>query len=119
MLNMPSMSNKNKNHFSIYSAEIAKSIPEDSFGLIFGINTFAAMFLQSMLTLAVVTDAIGLELDIQQQFNVYACFYIALGLVYLIPIVYRLFKCICNCKPEDVEKEGVRSNEKIPAKSVL
>lgn len=75
-----------------HSAEIAKNIPEDSFGLIFGINTFAAMVFQSLLTFIVVTNAVGFNFNVGQQFNIYGCFYIALGAIYVVPIGYRLIK---------------------------
>lgn len=71
-----------------YSAEIAKKLPEDSYGLIFGINTFAALVIQSLLTMIVVTDTFGFSFHIRQQFNVYSYFYTILGLIYVIPLVY-------------------------------
>jgi hypothetical protein len=48
------------------SAEVAKNIGEDSYGLIFGVNTFIALALQSVLTLIVVSD-IGMALEIRLQ----------------------------------------------------
>jgi thiamine transporter 2/3 len=50
----------------INSAEVAKNIGEDSFGLIFGVNTFIALALQSVLTLIVVSD-IGIALELRLQ----------------------------------------------------
>jgi thiamine transporter 2/3 len=50
----------------INSAEVAKNIGEDSYGLIFGVNTFIALALQSVLTLVVVSD-VGLALKIRTQ----------------------------------------------------
>jgi thiamine transporter 2/3 len=45
---------------------VAKNIREDSFGLIFGVNTFIAVALQSVLTLIVVSDT-GMALEIRLQ----------------------------------------------------
>jgi thiamine transporter 2/3 len=50
----------------INSAEVAKNISEDSYGLIFGVNTFLALAFQSILTLVVVSDA-GMALEIRPQ----------------------------------------------------
>jgi hypothetical protein len=45
----------------INSAEVAKHLNEDSCGLIFGVNTFIALVLQSLLTVIVVDErALGL-----------------------------------------------------------
>lgn len=48
------------------SAEVAKNIGEDSYGLIFGVNTFIALALQSVLTLIFVSDT-GMALEIHLQ----------------------------------------------------
>ncbi|KAJ9581497.1 hypothetical protein L9F63_023323, partial [Diploptera punctata] len=51
---------------TVANAEVAKHLSEDSYGLIFGINTFIALALQSTLTLIVVSEA-GLGLEIHPQ----------------------------------------------------
>lgn len=48
----------------IRSFEVAKYISEDSYGLVFGVNTFFALVTQSLLTLVVVNK---LMLNIRQQ----------------------------------------------------
>lgn len=48
----------------VLSFEIAKYISEDSYGLIFGVNTFFALLAQSLLTFIVIDK---LTLTIQQQ----------------------------------------------------
>lgn len=48
----------------VYSFEVAKCISEDSYGLVFGINTFFALLMQSLLTLVVINT---LMLNIRQQ----------------------------------------------------
>lgn len=74
---------------TISSAEIAKRLPEDSYGLIFGINTFFVCFLQSVLTLVVVSDTFGLKLNVREQFNIYAWGFVVLGALYLVPIKWK------------------------------
>jgi hypothetical protein len=50
----------------IFSFEVARHICDDSYGLVFGFNTFLALLFQSILTLIVADDA-GLALDPRTQ----------------------------------------------------
>ena len=49
-----------------YSYEVASKINPDSYGLVFGVNTFMALFFQTILTLIVADDA-GLALPPRTQ----------------------------------------------------
>lgn len=51
---------------TVASFEIAANIRDDSYGLIFGLNTFLALALQTILT-ATVADSVGLALPIRTQ----------------------------------------------------
>ncbi|XP_021712760.1 thiamine transporter 1-like isoform X2 [Aedes aegypti] len=66
------------------SATVAKYLQEDSFGLIFGINTFVALAFQSILTVVVISES-GLMLTPRGQFKVYGGYFLALAAVYLVP----------------------------------
>lgn len=57
-------------------------MPEDSYGLVFGINTFVAYWMQIILTLTVATDIFNWKLSIVNQFNVYGSFFGVLGIFY-------------------------------------
>ncbi|EFA03674.1 Folate transporter 1-like Protein [Tribolium castaneum] len=72
-------------HFmiTIASAEIAKCIKEDSYGLVFGINTFVALAFQSILTMVVVTKGVGFALGPRNQYFVYGIFHIAISVIYI------------------------------------
>ncbi|XP_030565762.1 thiamine transporter 1 [Drosophila novamexicana] len=74
---------------TVASAELAKSLVEDSFALIFGINTLIALILQTSLTLVVVSESGGLYLTTFEQFTVYAFYYIVVGTVYFIAIIVQ------------------------------
>ncbi|XP_066248538.1 thiamine transporter 1-like [Euwallacea similis] len=78
-------------HFviTIASSEIAKFIKEDSYGLIFGINTFAALSFQAILTVIVVTGNIGFGLQSRGQFLVYGGYHLVLGLIFIIMAIYN------------------------------
>lgn len=63
------------------SAIVAENLSDDSFGLIFGINTLAALVLQTILTLVVVTDT-GYGLKPREQFFIYGCYFIVVAIMY-------------------------------------
>lgn len=52
--------------YFIYSCEVAKHLNENSYGLIFGVNTFIALVFQSVLTVIVVDERV-LALDTRTQ----------------------------------------------------
>ncbi|KAJ3652560.1 hypothetical protein Zmor_018514 [Zophobas morio] len=72
-------------HFmiTIASAEIAKRIDEDSYGLIFGINMFVSLVFNSILTAVVATEGIGFALDPRGQYVVYGGYHLAISLVFM------------------------------------
>ncbi|KAJ6636071.1 Thiamine transporter 2, partial [Pseudolycoriella hygida] len=55
---------------TVASAEVAKHLEDDSFGLVFGINTLVAVVLQTILTVTVVSEDV-LSLTVFQQFTFY------------------------------------------------
>ena len=75
---------------TIATVETVKHIPEDAYGLIYGLNTFIGLGLQCILT-AVVNNI--LNLSPQVQFQVYGAFYLIVCYFYL-PILV----CTSNCK---------------------
>ncbi|XP_031621423.1 thiamine transporter 2-like [Contarinia nasturtii] len=87
---------------TLSSAEIAKELPKDSYGLIFGVNTFFAYCLQSILTVIVVTDSFEMKLNIIQQMNVYGGFLAVVGLLYALQMVISGIKSMIDTesKPE-------------------
>lgn len=74
------------------SAHVAKQLADDSFGLIFGINTFLALLFQTILTISVASEG-GFALDIQGQFVTYGGYFLGLAVIYaLVAIVQLLLK---------------------------
>ncbi|XP_011210672.2 thiamine transporter 1 [Bactrocera dorsalis] len=71
------------------SAIVAENLSDDSFGLIFGINALAALVLQTILTLVVVTDT-GYGLGPREQFFIYGCYFIAIAIMYFGAVFLRL-----------------------------
>ncbi|CAL8104091.1 unnamed protein product [Orchesella dallaii] len=70
---------------TVASAEVANNITGDSSGLIFGINRFVALLLQSFLTFAV-ADKGGLALGLRPQFNVYGGYFFVLGGIFAVVV---------------------------------
>lgn len=64
---------------------MAKHLEDDSYGLIFGINTLAALVLQTLLTICIVSES-GFALSVVGQYAVLAGYFFALGVVYLATI---------------------------------
>ncbi|XP_065218297.1 thiamine transporter 1-like isoform X2 [Planococcus citri] len=69
---------------TVSNSEVAKYIRSDSYALIFGINTFVAILLQTILTM-VVTDKNSLfTLNTRQQYVVFAYYFVALGVIFTV-----------------------------------
>uniref|UniRef100_A0A182QBU7 Reduced folate carrier n=1 Tax=Anopheles farauti TaxID=69004 RepID=A0A182QBU7_9DIPT len=75
---------------TVVSAEIAKNISDDCFGLVFGFNTLVALSLQTLLTVSV-TDSDGwFALDVFGQFTVFSCYFLVLGGIYTAFLIAEL-----------------------------
>lgn len=75
---------------TVANSEVAKHLNDDSYGLIFGITTFIALSLQSILTYTVVSKQ-GLKLSARPQFYVYSGYFTILGVIFIFVVI---FKCI-------------------------
>lgn len=69
------------------SGIVAQHLADDSFALIFGINTLLALIFQSILTAVVIT---WLGLDTREQFFIYGSYFVALSIIYLIYSIVHL-----------------------------
>uniref|UniRef100_A0A914GW68 Reduced folate carrier n=1 Tax=Globodera rostochiensis TaxID=31243 RepID=A0A914GW68_GLORO len=66
---------------------IAKKMVVESYGLVFGVNSFVALLMQSVLTI-VVTDERGLGLRVRPQYNIYAIIHVLIALVFLSSVLF-------------------------------
>ncbi|KAL7728587.1 hypothetical protein ACLKA6_012585 [Drosophila palustris] len=95
---------------TVASSELASSLLEDSFALIFGINTLVALVLQTLLTLVVVSETGGLNLTTFEQFTVYAFYFIVIGTVYFIAVIAESVLNRSNGpKTQEIEIEEAKS----------
>uniref|UniRef100_A0A8B9IH33 Thiamine transporter 1 n=1 Tax=Anser cygnoides TaxID=8845 RepID=A0A8B9IH33_ANSCY len=76
---------------TIATFQIATNLSVERYALVFGVNTFIALALQTLLTLIVV-DASGLGLDIFTQFMIYASYFAAISLVFLGSGIYSIIR---------------------------
>lgn len=75
---------------TLASATVAKNLADDSFALIFGINTLFALVIQSLLTVGFILES-GLGLNPRAQFLVFGGYFVVLALIYFIGSVVKLF----------------------------
>ncbi|XP_011497226.1 PREDICTED: thiamine transporter 1-like [Ceratosolen solmsi marchali] len=96
---------------TIASFEVVQHLSEDSYGLIFGINTFFALSLQSVLTFIIINKS-SLILDIRFQYLVYAVYFIILGIIFMIMSVFTLKHYFKNKKSLKIWLRNTESNIK-------
>ncbi|XP_031830558.1 thiamine transporter 2 [Nomia melanderi] len=73
---------------TVASFEVAKCISENSYGLIFGVNTFFALLLQTVLTAIVVNGSLGLSL--RSQYFTYGGYFIVIAMLYTIIGIFNI-----------------------------
>lgn len=78
---------------TLASATVAKNLMEDSFALIFGINTLGALIVQNILTLVFVTE-LGLALSQRYQFVAFGGYFVALSAIFFIQSVIKTARSI-------------------------
>lgn len=76
---------------TIAASSIAQELMEDSFGLVFGVNTLIASSVQTILTLTVVSN--GFVLSPVGQYTVYSWCFIALAIIYFAKLIFNFLTC--------------------------
>ncbi|XP_075211891.1 thiamine transporter 1-like isoform X2 [Lycorma delicatula] len=74
---------------TVSNSEVARHIKSDSYALIFGVNTFISLVLQTSLTYTVAADG-GLKFNIREQFVVYGSYFCCLGILFLCKCVFSI-----------------------------
>ncbi|XP_053166907.1 thiamine transporter 1 isoform X1 [Hemicordylus capensis] len=87
---------------TIATFQIATNLSVERYALVFGINTFIALALQTLLTLIVV-DVRGLGLDIFTQFMIYAGYFAVISIVFFISGTVSIIK---NCRQKERRNES-------------
>ncbi|XGW35205.1 hypothetical protein V3C99_018880 [Haemonchus contortus] len=89
---------------TVASTNIACQLTTETYGLVFGWNTFVAVVLQTALTLIVV-DSHGLNLDIRTQFVVYAGYFAVVTALFVVVCVYSKFRKSTTDEKTDSSEE--------------
>lgn len=71
--------------------QLAADLSMERYALVFGVNNFGALALQTVLT-SIVVDKGGLSLSIIPQFTVYASYFSAISVVFLLRGVFSVWK---------------------------
>ncbi|KAL7991980.1 hypothetical protein Chor_016236 [Crotalus horridus] len=81
--------------------QIASSLSKELCALVFGVNTFLATVLKTIITI-IITDKSGLALPVHPQFYVYFVYFTVLAILYLLSFVYMMARQ-SSCKtPQEV-----------------
>ncbi|XP_069492581.1 thiamine transporter 1 [Ambystoma mexicanum] len=83
---------------TVATFQIAANLSMERYALVFGVNTFIALALQTLITMIVV-DSRGLGLDIFTQFMIYAGYFAAISLIFLVSGIYRIVKSYRSKQP--------------------
>ncbi|XP_062852867.1 thiamine transporter 1 [Trichomycterus rosablanca] len=106
---------------TIATYQIAANLSMKRYALVFGVNTFIALLLQTLLTVTVV-DSVGLGLDVCTQFLIYGSYFAAIAVIFLIAVVYKV---ATRSRTDDTEvqtacehseTDSADGNNTIPAK---
>ncbi|XP_041849951.1 solute carrier family 19 member 3b [Melanotaenia boesemani] len=92
---------------TITAFQIASNLSMECYALTFGINTFIALSLQTIITGTVVDEA-ALGLDIVTQFIVYGSYYAAISLLFLLRGTYTA--CVNQRLPQHTEAKEQESS---------
>lgn len=74
---------------TVATYQIAASLNMQRYALVFGVNTFMALLLQTLLTVVVV-DSAGLGLDVFTQFLIYGGYFAVISVVFLLAALCKL-----------------------------
>uniref|UniRef100_A0A667X1M6 Solute carrier family 19 member 3 n=1 Tax=Myripristis murdjan TaxID=586833 RepID=A0A667X1M6_9TELE len=97
---------------TITTFQIASNLSMECYALTFGINTFAALSLQTILTVIVV-DETALGLDIVTQFIIYGSYYATISVLFLIRGTYTA--CAYHYYPEKTEAKEQENEPSVEA----
>ncbi|KAM4710908.1 thiamine transporter 1 [Anableps anableps] len=75
---------------TVATYQIAASLSMQRYALVFGVNTFGALLLWTLITVVVV-DSAGLGLDVFTQFLIYGSYFVVISVIFLLAGLYRVF----------------------------
>ncbi|XP_043852605.1 thiamine transporter 2 [Dromiciops gliroides] len=92
--------------------QIAVNLSMERYALVFGVNTFMALVIQTIMTLIVV-DSRGLSLHIDIQFLIYGTYFFVIAGIFIVRSIYIIYST--KCKKEKIATiTNPDSNEATP-----
>ncbi|XP_075052474.1 thiamine transporter 1 [Mixophyes fleayi] len=76
---------------TIATFQIAANLSMECYALVFGVNTFIALLLQTLMTVIVV-DSIGLGLDLITQFKIYSGYFAVIAIIFFLSGLFHIVK---------------------------
>lgn len=95
---------------TITTFQIASNLSMECYALTFGINTFVALSLQTIIT-GIVVDEAALGLDIVTQFIVYGSYYAVISVLFLTRGTYTA--CLNQHNPEHTKTKEQESGVEV------
>ncbi|MEQ2165555.1 hypothetical protein GOODEAATRI_018135 [Goodea atripinnis] len=75
---------------TVATYQIAANLSMQRYALVFGVNTFGALLLWTLITVVVV-DSAGLGLNVFTQFRIYGYYFSVISVIFLLAGLYRVF----------------------------
>ncbi|XP_037618205.1 thiamine transporter 1 [Sebastes umbrosus] len=91
---------------TVATYQIAATLNMQRYALVFGVNTFVALLLQSLLTVVVV-DSAGLGLDVFTQFLIYGGYFAVISTVFLVAGLCKLASRRRSKQEDEVQEDKV------------
>ncbi|XP_051839354.1 thiamine transporter 2 [Antechinus flavipes] len=96
--------------------QIAMNLNMERYALVFGVNTFLALVIQTIMTLIIV-DSRGLNLSISIQFLIYGSYFLVIAGIFLVRSIYIIY--FAKCKKREIDTvANPNSNEATPEECI-
>ncbi|XP_074154596.1 thiamine transporter 2 [Sminthopsis crassicaudata] len=96
--------------------QIAVNLNMERYALVFGVNTFLALVIQTIMTFIIV-DSRGLSLPISIQFLIYGSYFLVIAGIFIVRSIYVLY--LTKCKKKKIDTlANPNSNEATPEECI-
>ncbi|XP_056414163.1 thiamine transporter 1 isoform X2 [Hyla sarda] len=90
---------------TIATFQIAANLSMECYALVFGVNTFTALLLQTLITVIVVDSSV-LGLDLFTQFKIYAGYFAVIAIIFFASGLYHIMKKCQRLKQKKLDSSG-------------
>ncbi|XP_074047321.1 thiamine transporter 2 [Macrotis lagotis] len=96
--------------------QIAVNLSMERYALVFGVNTFVALVIQTIMTLIVV-DSRGLSLQVNIQFLIYGVYFSVIASIFIVRSMYIIYSTRCK-RRKITTNTNTEANETTPEKCI-